>query len=479
MNIENINGYELNNLKKINIILGKNGCGKSTMLRQLELGVLKRPHIFGRSRYITPERGGSLTYNASVENSFNTDVNWMPNDRRKNLSNSFREQSVTQYRTLETLILREVDKDRSKEGFEPYIDRINSLLDNIEIKGEGATFKILKKGSVEQLRATQISSGESELISLGIELLFFSKELEEDKDNILFLDEPDVHLHPDLQFRLMRFLKELVQDRNNFKIILATHSTATLGALESYCDTHCAFITFDQKVINFNPISETYKKILPIFGAHPLSNVFNKVPILLVEGEDDERIWQQVVRSSKGSVKVYPCSVEGITKMDDFEEESERIIKTVYDNAKAYSLRDRDETIGELDDLDHIKRMKLSCRESENLLLSDEVLEKIEFTWAHLKGKIDNWLEFNNDHGHYAVMKCFKDGGYDRKSFRIKEIRNDLMGIIGSEKPWEVVVGQTIASMTWNDNTNFNEDGKLLSFLGEKVVQTLLPNNKD
>ena len=92
-----------------------------------------------------------------------------------------------------------------------------------------------------------------------------------------------------------------------------------------------------------------------------------------------------------------------------------------------------------------------------------------------LKGKIDRWLELNSDHEHYAVMKDFKDRGYDRKNSKIKKIRNDLMGIIGSERPWEAVVGRTIANMTWNDNTNFNEDGKLLSFLGEKIVKTLLP----
>ena len=138
---------------------------------------------------------------------------------------------------------------------------------------------------------------------------------------------------------------------NNFKIIIATHSTAILGALESYNDTHFAFVTFDQKTIEFNAVSAIYKKILPVFGAHPLSNIFNKAPILLVEGEDDERVWQQVVRSSAGRIQIYPCSVESVTNMNDFEKESQKIIQTVYDDATGYSLRDRDDTDGELEDL--------------------------------------------------------------------------------------------------------------------------------
>ncbi len=474
MNIENVNGYTLNNLNRINIVLGKNGCGKSTMLRQVEQGLTSQNQIYGKSRYITPERGGTLIYTAGIEEAMSRDVNWMSGQRRKNLSDNFRQQSVAQYRKLETLVLRDFEQDQSKSKFDPYIEKINSLLDNIEIKRDELTFKIFKKGTTDELNAGLISSGESELISLGIELLIFSKEVEADKENILFLDEPDVHLHPDLQVRLMYFLKDLVQE-NNFKILIATHSTAILGALESYNDTHLAFVTFDQKTIEFNAVSAIYRKILPVFGAHPLSNVFNEAPILLVEGEDDERVWQQVVRSSAGKIQIYPCSVESITNMNDFEKESQKIIQTIYDNATGYSLRDRDNTEGEIEDLPPIIRMKLSCRASENLLLSDEVLSKLGCSWDELKAKIEIWLSVNSEHPHYTKMNDFKSSGYDRKNFDIKIIRNDLMGIIGSEKPWEVVVGQTTAGITWNDNTPYEEDGKISSFLGEKVVKNLLP----
>ncbi len=71
-------------------------------------------------------------------------------------------------------------------------------------------------------------------------------------------------------------------------------------------------------------------------------------------------------------------------------------------------------------------------------------------------------------------MNGFKNGGYNRKNYDIKEIRNDLMGIIGSAKPWEVIIGQTIAGLTWDNNTNFNEDGKMLSYLGKKVSENLI-----
>ena len=476
MDISNISGYTLKNLNKINIVLGKNGCGKSTMLRLVEQGLAGQPQTYGKTKYITPERGGSLIYEAGIEQALTNDINWLSGQRRGNQSSNFRQQSVAQYKKLEILVLREIENGRRDDKdytFNLYVNKINSLLDNIEIKRHDAAFKIYRKGTTSEFNANTISSGESELISLGIECLIFSRECISDKENILFLDEPDVHLHPDLQVRLMHFLKDLVSE-SNFKVLIATHSTAILGALESYNDTNLAFLTFDQKEADFKTISEVYRKVLPVFGAHPLSNIFNKAPILLVEGEDDERIWQQAVRSSNGKIKIYPCSVDSVSNMNDFEQEAQKIIQTVYDNAKGYSLRDKDDSTDEICDLLPIVRMKLCCRNAENLLLVDEVLNTLNITWDQMKERIETWLGANAQHSHFSIMDGFKNGGHDRKNYDIKEIRNDLMGIIGSAKPWEVAVGQTIAGLSWNDSTNFDEDGKMLSYLGKKVSENLI-----
>ena len=475
MDILNIRGYTLRNLNRINIILGKNGCGKSILLREMEQGLLAQKG-YGKAKYVTPERGGSLFYEAGIEQNIANNVNYLSDQRRKNLAPQFREQSVAQYTKLETLVLRKFEQDQTQRKFDPYVTKINSLLDNIEIKRHETAFKIFRKDTETELTAQTISSGESELISLGIECLVFAEELMKSDENILFLDEPDVHLHPDLQVRLMRFLRDLACE-SSFRVLIATHSTTVLGALESYSDTHLAFMDFDQKNIDFKAISAVYKKVLPVFGAHPLSNIFNEAPVLLVEGEDDERIWQQTVRSSGGKIKIYPCSVDSISNMNDFEQEVQKIIQTVYEKAKGYSLRDKDDGEETIDDLLPIVRMKLSCRNVENLILSDDVLGDLDITWDQLEKRIDTWLGKNQDHAHYSTMQRFKDGGYNRKNYDIKEVRNDLMGIIGSVKPWEVVVGQTIADLSWSDTTDFKEDGKILSYLGRKVVENLIPKS--
>ncbi|MFA5207741.1 MAG: AAA family ATPase [Candidatus Paceibacterota bacterium] len=475
--------YKLTNLNKINIILGKNGCGKSTILRHIN-SQRKKITNFGSLKLVNPERGGFLIEEPSIEKSLNSDPASLTESRNTNQYIHFKQQSTALYRILKDIIAREIDdaikaKKPTEELelmlFDSYINKINSLLEEIEIKPDNSTFKIYKKGTAEKISPEHISSGESELISLGIEALTFAKESIVSKTNILLLDEPDVHLHPDLQVKLIVFLKDLIED-GNFIIIIATHSTAMLGALENYANTHIEFMTSGQTVLDFKPVTEVYKKILPVFGAHPLSNLFNEAPVFLVEGEDDERIWQQTVRTSIGAIKIYPCPCGSIEQISNYETEVKNIIKAVYNNAKAYSLRDSDGIADSIEDDLPIIKFRLICRNAENLLLSDEVLTSLSVNWEDLKNKIDEWLveKTGKNHPHFETMKLFKEDGYNRKDFDIKEIRNDIMGIIGSSKPWEVAIGQIIGNIHWNNATDFNKDGSILSYLGEKLTKNIL-----
>lgn len=474
MNLDNKNGYNLKNLDRVNVILGKNGSGKSTALKKVE-EALANDKAIGKAKYISPERGGSLKYNANVDTNISSNPGWLMGQLRKNQFSQFREQSVSQFRKLELLCLREIEQQTDlrqnlNHTFQSTVDLINTLLDNVEIKREGTDFKIYHRESNQEIVPENISSGESELISLGIECLVFQKECIAGKENILFLDEPDVHLHPDLQVRLSLFLKKLV-DESNFRAVIATHSTSLLGAFESYKDISISFITFGQTDITFKKVNHIYKKVLPVFGAHPLSNVFNEVPIFLVEGEDDERVWQQAIRTAQGKIKIFPCSVDSIDHLNEFETEIVHIINAIYDKAVAFSLRDRDDGEEEINNILPVIRMRLSCRAAENLLLSDDALARLKTNWEEVQTKVRQWLERNPDHPHYNDMNEFVAQGFQRKSFNLKSIRNDLMGIIGSNKPWEVVVGQAIGTMNIVENSG---DNSLQDYLGEKLISSLI-----
>ena len=151
-------------------------------------------------------------------------------------------------------------EDYSPINFDEFVDKINGLLDRIKIKRHSdKAFEIYEKNPEKKINATDISSGEAELISLGIEFLIFVEEsksrrveeskieyvrfvekLEEetkelsknDRPNIIFVDEPDVHLHPDLQNRLADFIVSVLED-DSIILVIATHSTALLAGLSA------------------------------------------------------------------------------------------------------------------------------------------------------------------------------------------------------------------------------------------------------
>jgi ABC-type multidrug transport system ATPase subunit len=468
-------GYSLHGLAAINVVLGKNGCGKSTLLRDLD-NALRADGSVANVRYLTPERSGTLQYSPSVDNNIATHADWLWNTRRANQFGQFREQSVAQFRKLEIATLRRIVDDRtlrdSDYSFDEVITEINSLLDNIEIQPAEAAFEVrLRDGGA--IGAENISSGEAELISLAIEVLVFALQADDDGLNILLMDEPDLHLHPDLQHRFARFVAHRTAQDSKV-LLLATHSTSMVAALLDNVDVRVSFMRSGDRTLQFREISELHNKVLPVFGAHPLSQVFNESPVLLVEGEDDERVWQQAVRSSNGGLRLYPRSVGGVDRLDEFEPEVAEILRALYDNPVGYSLRDGDDTPGEeVVDIPPLVRLKLNCRAAENLLLSDDVLHSMGTDWPGLQAKIEAWLATVDQHQAREAMELFRDSGYDRRCADLKELRTLLVALAGVTRPWEVVVGARLAQVTRGQESKGEHD--IHTYLGPAVLERLLP----
>ena len=478
MDLINKGGYNLRNIGNVNIIIGKNGCGKSTALKAIDTALDAES---GLNKYISPERGGNLSHNPTLENSITVNhAGWLNEQIRKNQWSQFKEQSVIQYRKLENLTLKEIEKTTALRNdhtytFDTVVDRVNTLLSNIEVRRTETDFEIFKKGTNDKVASNNISSGESELISLAIECLYFEKKSIAGETNVLLIDEPDVHLHPDLQVKFSRFIKDLVSN-GKFKVIIATHSTAFLGALSDYSEARFDFMQNGQTDFNFKTIDETYSRILPIFGAHPLSNLFNESPILLVEGEDDVRIWQQAIRTSENRLKLYPCSVDTINNLNSYEDQVVSMLNAIYDDAKGYSLRDRDEDAGEINDKLPVIRFRLSCRNAENFILSDEVLANLNTNWEEIHGRIEAWIASNESHPRYADVLAFREQGYQRKTYQLKYIRNILVGLSNSSKPWEIAVGQTLGKLKIGQLPIDYGENKCANYLGEKITNHLFVN---
>ena len=420
-----------------------------------------------------------MSYNGHLETLRQNDHGYR-RERRKNQYAAYKEASVSEFKNLEILVLRHIERDAETRAnnaitFDTEIQKLNRLLDRVELRRSAdAAFTIFLKGTEQAPSHQDLSSGESEVISLGIEVLSFAYACRSDQysatDNWLLLDEPDSHLHPDLQRRFTELLVSAFEGIAA-RAIIATHSTSIVSSLIDQPNARVAHVACEDANIELREVSDSLKAILPVFGAHPLSQVFNQSPPLIVEGEDDERIWQTVVRSSQGRVRLFPCVARTIENMTEYETTANDVMSSIYDNAKCFSLRDGDDGPYEIEDLGQVTRFRLNCRNAENLLVSDCVLASLETNWDALQAKIERWINSNEGHVRYDNMVAFRDGGWDRKFHQPKEIRLLLVDLAGSNKPWEVIVGRAIASLSEDSPAN---EHSLKDYLGEKLVREVL-----
>lgn len=454
---------------RFTVLLGKNGAGKSTFLRQLAEGHARN------IKYVSPERGGSLLYDPGVDQTMSQNEHWIRDTRRQNRYEQFRQQSAAQFRTLEMLVLREIEADPSKRADSQYtfdaiaMARINALLPAVQLVRGNRGFEIRSRTEDQVIPFDQISSGEAELIALAIEVLVFS--LESELDKLLLLDEPDVHLHPDLQQRFAAFIQRMAEERD-VRVVIATHSTAIIGAFTENADLQVIPITRrGQTQFDAFRSSKIAQEILPVFGVHPLSTAFNKSPVILVEGEDDRRVLEQIVRSSSGRVKFNPCPVGSVSALAEWERWLNDVLPALYDEPRAFSLRDLDDAkVSEIDDVGIVTRLRLNCYSIENLLLTDECLLDHELTEDMFKRLLAKWVADFPHHQASSSARELLESFEKRRTTKIKDVRNIIIALLGDTRPWEVVVGQLIArsSITRTENSISN-------YLGRKALTVLSP----
>ena len=117
-------------------------------------------------------------------------------------------------------------------------------------------------------------------------------------------------------------------------------------------------------------------------------------------------------------------------------------------------------------------RFRLQCYAIENLLLTDQALQKLGKTWLEFKEISENWLTENEQHKDSGKIRELIDSPDRLRNTKIKAIRQLICAICGSGKPWEVVVGQTIGALDISDLPQGDHD--LPSFIGLDATSILL-----
>lgn len=439
-----------------------------------------REHMLGAKWvgvYISPERGGQLDLN-------NQRIATQRTENLGNQDDTFRTRIAKEFKEFERLILLADKSNGNTDFYNDALIPISDLLGNlsvsfsqagqIKLSRDGKDFELTDAKPPSQNRNNaalfaSLSSGELEILSLGIFILRYSLfEQNEHQANFLLIDSPDAHMHPDMQRKFRNFVFKLAQ-KYDFQVVIATHSTAMVDVSSG---DRVAFMPRDfressTRILKFNNPSEGFDVLVPAFGVHPLSQTFNQQPILLVEGEDDLRVWDQARRTSQNLFKVHPVEAGNDKAVKRYSKLLNELLPALYDDPKAYSIIDGDKKIGEpVDELEFVSLSRLNCYAIENLLLCDEVLKEFGLDWEAMKKKIQNWIDNNPDHSKHDTMQEFVDTDFDRRSHKIKDIRLILLMLLDTNKSWEVVVGQAIGR---NVSSLSDVPDSIGHYLGERL----------
>lgn len=239
---------------------------------------------------------------------------------------------------------------------------------------EGQTFPI-----------SSLSSGEREVVNIVFDFLLRSP-----SDCIVFFDEPELHLHPELSYKLIQTLKSIGQ-RNQF--VLCTHSPDIITAS---LDNSVVFVApFKAEGVNQAiPVREddetnvALKRLGQSIGIVALGK-----KLVLIEGTVsslDKQTYGAILRERFPNLVLVPSGGRGV--ITSFEQLHEHILNKTIWGVEFFMLCDRDAAPVRDPNLQSTQSSRLKTLNRyhlENYFLDEKVLSEV---FANVGESEDSWL---------------------------------------------------------------------------------------
>jgi ABC-type cobalamin/Fe3+-siderophores transport system ATPase subunit len=239
-----------------------------------------------------------------------------------------------------------------------------------------ADFRYRIAGGVPMQFAT-LSSGEQEVVKVAFDLVW--KRL---THSVILLDEPELHLHPTLAFRLIELLKNFGGGTN--QLVMFTHSADLISTY--YSTGSVFFIDTSAKAENqghaFRALGDSHAAVARAAGANLGLFAVGK-RLVMVEGREssvDRLVYHKVAQRSFPDAYILPIgSVENIGALRSVVDE---LSKAVF-GIDLFLLRDRDGlSLDVVSSLEANPRFRcLPRRHVENYLLDADVLAQVASTF--------------------------------------------------------------------------------------------------
>ena len=311
--------------------------------------------------------------------------------------------------------LRESGETVMQLGFEdpmaPFKEVFARLLSPKEMCSPSAKKQVLEYTiEGERFDFDKLSSGEREVVNLAFDFL-----LRRPQDCIIFFDEPELHLHPELSFRLIRTLQD-AGVRNQF--FFCTHSpdiiTASLNQTVVFVappDNSDDSAEPRNQAVIVREDDETHQA-LRLLG-HSIGIIALGKKIVLIEGEQaslDKQVYGTIVQDSFPSLVLVPAG--GKRTLTSFAKIYERVLEKTLWGVEFFVLCDRDSAPNQ-NVLDTPRLKVLSKYHLENYFLDEDVWAQVfsemepEGSWMRSSAQINEKLrEIAKQYVSYAVALC-------------------------------------------------------------------------
>lgn len=458
---------KISNLSKINVLFGKNGTGKSSFLKNLYQSDAENYHL------VVAERGGiEMKQNSGILDQEN-DKNQKKKARKNSFDPNYRSRAISRASGIFTSIGFKVSSSIDSEYIK--IEEVTSLF-RVFLPEFRVSFNPEMPHNIEIYReineteeliddATKLSSGQVEALSLAADIItqavFWNK-----SNKTLLIDEPDAHLHTDLENRFAIFVNEIAT-KFDLQIIIASHSSGLIASLLCLSE-EVGIVCLDRRSEDITAIKKDnaaiFTNLLSIDLA--LAVILNR-KIVITEGNDDFLVWNQATRSPFfEDIAIIQANGGDILK---YKRNAESILEAVLDDPGKCGITildddGKNEYTNKPGDLLPCERLK--CYSLENLVLTNEVLAIMKES-VNLNDEL-NALKTSGD------LKESQKSEIDNliKDKQNTKISKELIKKIHSQidthafsRDWRTLVGKKIGLE--------KPTGELATFLGDGIVNYL------
>jgi len=267
-------------------------------------------------------------------------------------------------------------KEKFPHPLEKYKAIFKQLLNDKELQDispvSPSEFKY-KDGNGSILPFASLSSGEQEVVKV-----IFDVARKDIKHSVIIVDEPELHLHPTLTFKLVETLKAIGDHTNQY--IFLTHSADLISTYYSTGDVY--FIDSVQTGTNqahkLSELNHGHKTLIKLIGENLGLFAVGK-RLIFVEGENssiDRLTYHTIAQKYLPEAKIIPVgSVENINNLNSVEEQ----IRNSIFGIDFYMIRDRDGLNDtQIETLEANGKIKcLKKKHIENYFLDSGILFKV------------------------------------------------------------------------------------------------------